>query len=236
MSLTKRGSNTTPTLELADQLQQAFDFFNARLFKGELEQCLLSYEPHKKVKGYFLPKRFVKKMEKRASGDIVLHKIALNPMTHHERTTKMTLSTLVHEMVHLKVEQSGKGPVRPYHCKKWAEAMTAIGLIPVVVNSKGLPTGKATGANATHEIEVGGPFEEACDELIKSGFDLPISQLPELPKETKPKKKKKKDTVTYCCPSCDTKFQAKRGLNANCGDCDDHFEPQKEEEDDPTED
>lgn len=221
---------TQPTLRLARQLQTAFDFFNEALFDGDLQPTLLVLNDHKNAKGYFLPKRYV--TNKKADA---LHKIALNPVVMYERDIKETLSTLVHEMVHLKIEQSGKGPVKPYHCKKWSAAMVEIGLTPIVVNAKGFPTGKPTGRNATHEIVAGGPFCVACDELIAQGFDIDFAMLPDIKPERKKKAKKKKTKFTYTCGGCDSTVEGKAGLNIDCHDCEQTMtmeQPEPEENED----
>lgn len=221
--------NVTPTLKLARQLQTAFDYFNEALFNGDLQPTLLVLNDHKNSKGYFLPKRYVTNKK----GD-VLHKIALNPIVMYDRTMKETLSTLVHEMVHLKIEQSGKGPVKPYHCKQWCAAMVELGLTPIVVNAKGFPTGKPTGRNATHEIVAGGPFCVACDELLAQNFDIDFAMLPDI-KPVKAKKKKKKTKFKYACGGCDAVAEGKEGLNIHCHDCEEPMvmeQPEPEENED----
>lgn len=223
--------NIQPTLVLARQLQTAFDYFNEALFDGDLPPALLMLELNKKAKGSFLPNRYVTNKKKDA-----LHRIMLNPMVMYERDIKETLGTLVHEMVHLKIEHSGKGPTKPYHCKQWCAAMRAIDLEPVIVNAKGFPTGKETGRSATHEIIHGGLFCNACDELLEDGFDIDFAMLPEIKPPKKAKKKKKKTKFAYTCGGCSSVAEGKEGLNIHCHDCEEPMimekpEPEDEEDD-----
>jgi predicted SprT family Zn-dependent metalloprotease len=80
-----------------------------------------------------------------------------------DRTDRQIFSTLVHEMCHLWQSAHGKDYKKGAHNKEWARKMEAIGLIP---SATGEPGGKQTGRNVTHYIEIGGPFDVACDELL----------------------------------------------------------------------
>jgi len=199
---TDTARNITPTLEIANELQEAFDFFNAKLFDDEgkpgLPQCILTLVRLKKAKGYFWPKQWARDRAK--TGDH--HEIGIDPVVAHGRDDKETLSTLVHEMVHLLVEHMGHGPKRAYHCKRWAAAMNAIGLKPYAI-VKGVATrDKETGANCSHDIVKGGAFDKAADDLIAKGFKFSWFALT-LPKPEKKKKTKAGAKVAHVCPECE---------------------------------
>lgn len=85
-----------PTIETYNELQTAYDFFNTRLFSGDLPPCLITLQREKRTYGYFSSKRFVGSK----SGQMV-DEIAMNPSYFAIRSIEETLSTLVHEMVHL---------------------------------------------------------------------------------------------------------------------------------------
>ena len=51
----------------------------------------------------------------------------------------------------------------------WGEIMKGVGLYPSH-NEK--PGGRETGFKVSHYVIPGGPFEVACAELLKSGFDI----------------------------------------------------------------
>ena len=47
-----------PTRETYDQIQQAYDYFNRALFKGELPNCLITLQRRNRTYGYFSGDRF----------------------------------------------------------------------------------------------------------------------------------------------------------------------------------
>lgn len=221
--------NRAPTLDAAEQFQKAFEHFNDALFKGSLEDTMIAWEIIKKGSGIFRPDRWAK-----ARGQPVCHEINLNPVAHFERDTRLTLSTLVHEMCHLWVQQIGKGKVKPYHCKNWVKKMHEIGLPPIITDSKGKPAvdkqgdPKETGKNATHEIEKRGPFDEACKALLASGFDLVWTRIPD-PVAPKSSVKKPKARIKFECPKCGEHATAKREMILTCGGCKKKMEPEPDE-------
>jgi hypothetical protein len=136
---------------------------------------------------------------------------------------KDTLSTLVHEQVHLQDFVNGTAPKKAYHGKSWVTLMNAVDLTPVIMDAKGNPTGKETGPNSTHEIVTGGKFDVACDNLLKTGFALNWNCLPEPEKVPKEKKKKAGGKFKYEA-DCGSAFWGKPGIKATCQCCDDPFE------------
>jgi hypothetical protein len=53
------GAANDPTRETYLSWSDAYDFFNAELFGGELPQCLITYQRSRKFYGYFAGDRFV---------------------------------------------------------------------------------------------------------------------------------------------------------------------------------
>lgn len=153
----------TPTIEAYDELQQAFDFFKAELFDGELPDCLLTLVREKNTYGYCSYKRFG-----RRSGEQV-DELAMNPAYFASRTIRDTLSTVVHEMVHVWQAAYGKPGRGRYHNVEWGDKMEAIGLMP---SNTGKPGGKRTGDQMTHYIIKGGRFDVACSKLLTKEFTL----------------------------------------------------------------
>jgi hypothetical protein len=88
-----------PTQRTYKTLDEAYSFFNARLFDGKLPPYLITMQRKAKARGYFSSKRFGLE-----DGTEVTDEIALNPSHFRERTTEQTLSTPVHEMTHLERE------------------------------------------------------------------------------------------------------------------------------------
>lgn len=204
-------SNVAPSVEIATELQQAFDHFNRTLYAGKLEPVVFSNCRLKKAKGYFWAKQWARRKEMKGK----VHEIGLDFAKLHGENDKQVLSTLVHEMAHLQIEQIGKAPKKPFHCKYWVAAMKQVGLTPIIIDSKGNISSKPTGPNATHEIDKGGPFDKACDELLKSGFKLSWASEAVIEPE-KPKAKKRAGGKFKYEADCGAAFWGKPNIAANC--------------------
>ena len=204
-------SPTDPTTRTYSGLTEAYDFFNERLFSAKLPPCLITMQRKSKAYGYFAGRRFSTR-----SGEEVTDEIALNPSHFAGRTTEETLSTLVHEMVHLEQHHFGAPSRTGYHNSEWAQMMRAVGLIP---SSTGEPGGKETGQRVSHYIEPGGYFSVACSELINErGFVLPYVELwEETERETRARKASSK--TKYTCPECGVNAWAKPMTELDCGSC-----------------
>jgi predicted SprT family Zn-dependent metalloprotease len=208
-------SPANPTQRTYKTLDDAYRFFNQRLFSGRLPHCLITMQRSKKAYGYFAGGRFGS-----ADGKEVTDEIALNPSHFHSRTTEQSLSTLVHEMAHLEQHHFGKPGRTSYHNKEWARMMRAVGLIP---SDTGAPGGRDVGQKVSHYIEEGGAFSKACAELVSNGFD---SLYVELWTEGAAEKRKTKaaSKTRYTCPSCGANAWAKPRTALICGDCDERLE------------
>jgi predicted SprT family Zn-dependent metalloprotease len=154
-------------LFIYEELQEAFDFYNTELFKGELPQCIINLIRQEKSFGYFYPNRFV---DTRGKG-IYQHVIAMNSEYFGVRELDFTLSTLVHEMVHAWTFEKNVYGRAHYHNKWWAKKMKEIGLTPTDTGEEG---GRETGQNVTHRIVRGGLFDKCTQKLIGRGFKLPF--------------------------------------------------------------
>lgn len=152
-----------PTIDVYSELNQAYDFFNEKLFNGELPKCLMTFQREARAFGYLARGRFVNR------GGEQLDELALNPSYFGIRTIAETLSTLVHEQCHKWQWLYGK-PSRPgYHNHDFANKMESIGLM---TSDSGLPGGKRVGQQMDHYIIKDGPFELACKQLLSTQFSL----------------------------------------------------------------
>ena len=132
VSLTADGARRRKTTAVTyNGLNEAYAFFNACLFKGDLPNCLITLQRKSKAYGYFAGDRFGSR-----DGDVVTDEIALNPSHFRVRSTEEVLSTLVHEMAHLWQHRFGKPSRSNYHNKEWGDKMREIGLVP---SSTGAP-------------------------------------------------------------------------------------------------
>lgn len=215
-----------PTLEACVELQYGYNFCNDALFEGKLPQCILTYTRRKNCLGYFSPDRF-----ERSNGE-VLAELALNAEYLKLRDDRESLSTLVHEQVHVwrhyLADGDGGATRRPssYHDRVWADRMELVGLMP---SATGKPGGKRTGHRMTHYIIEGGPFDLACRELLSAGFRINWHGRVELrttgfsgggtSPDPDPQQPGKRDRVKFTCPCCKLNAWAKSTAGLTCTAC-----------------
>jgi hypothetical protein len=208
------GASCIPTLaynparSMASPLDAAYDFFNQRLFDGTLPRCLVTLQRKGATYGYFCGKRFGTR-----DGTDIRDEIALNPKHFKDRTNEQSLSTLVHEMVHLWQAHFGECRTHGYHNKEWGRKMKEIGLYP---SNTGQPGGKETGQKVSHYILAGGPFSVACAELLQSGFVIPYISL----RDEQEAARKGQSKTKFTCFSCGTNAWGKPDLKVICAQCD----------------
>lgn len=201
-----------PTSTTYGGLNQAYDFFNARLFGGALPRCLITMQRHKGAYGYFAGERFGSR-----DGKNITDEIALNPTYFVERTAKQILSTLAHEQAHLWQQHFGEPSRNGYHNKEWAAKMHEIGLHP---SSTAAPGGKETGQKVSHYIVEGGAFDLAFAALEKKGLgDLLVDRWADNDTTKKAKAKKAASKTAFECADCGMKAWAKADAKLICGEC-----------------
>jgi hypothetical protein len=194
-----------PTERTYSQLRRAYDFFNERLFGNKLPEALITLRTHGHSYGYFARERFA---------DLQANKhdeIALNAQHFGVRTMSQTLSTLVHEMVHLEQYHFGKPGRRGYHNREWADLMEARGLI---ASNTGAPGGKRTGQQMTHYIVDGGPYDPAYRELVAGGFDELLADV-----WRGPDRKKSESKTKFTCPKCRQNAWGAPTIEIDCHQC-----------------
>jgi transcription elongation factor Elf1 len=210
-----------------DALDRAFDFFNRRLFGGELRSCLITVQRRRTACGFFAPRRFRSHDESDIADEIGLDPRYWGP----PRTDTENLSTLIHEMVHLWQHHYGKPSSGGYHNRQFARKMFEVGL---VASSTGKPGGKATGTRMSDYIRAGGPFDRACSELITSGFVIPYVQIMSEAERARLVRRRSRllSKTTYTCPHCHPlkHVWGKPLLHIICGDCGARFEADQDNE------
>jgi hypothetical protein len=190
----------TPTKMTYEGLDQAYAYFNKKLFGGKLPDCLITVRKHGKARGFFHGEVF-----ESADGNEIRDEIALNMQYFKDRTPAQTLSTLVHEMVHLEQHHFGTPSRSGYHNKEWADLMDRVGLTPT---ETGEPGGRRTGQRVTHMIVEGGPFDQA--------FKARTFAIPYHDRQRDPEAAQRKLKITYLCPHCDDRATGKPGLKLHC--------------------
>jgi len=154
----------TPSIELYNCLQQAFDYFNQALFDDELPQCMITLRSANKTHGYHHAERFI------SSDGNLIDEIGIHPGYFSVQSIEGVMSTLVHEMVHHWQHHFGTPAKNNTHNRQWADKMLEIGLQP---SNTGLPGGKQTGRSMSDYILPDGKFIKACKKLIEADFKLP---------------------------------------------------------------
>lgn len=241
----------TPTEEQFTALNEAYKYFNRKLFNNQLPGCILNFSRKKNTHGFLAPSRWRRvQLSHKATADEVgenvhyVHEISLTPYTLY-REPKLVFSTLVHELVHLWQWEFGSPSRNGYHNKEWAAKMEEVGLIP---SDTGQPGGKKTGQSMTHYIAENGKYETVFSKLPEAYLlpftsvegDLigrlingmngpngsnPNSKNPNSSKKTnliRPGRKKTK----YSCPSCKANVWGKPKLEIRCVPCDTNYEVQ----------
>ena len=137
---------------------------NATLFDGTLPEAFIVYSRRAHSRGHFSDDRYSAR-----DGKFKKPEISLNPDEFIDRTDKQIVSTLVHEMTHLRQYRFGRPLKRGYHNKEFARMMLEIGLMP---SNTGAVGGKQTGAQMSHYVIPGGAYEQAFTELAASGWKL----------------------------------------------------------------
>jgi predicted SprT family Zn-dependent metalloprotease len=201
-----------PTTQLAAEFEEAFEHFNRELFGGRLRPVMFTLKTKPRSMGHYAHGRFAQKGDTSVRSD----EIAMNPVEMMRRDLHETLSTLVHEMVHLEQQQFGKPGKGAHHNKEWGVWMKRQGLHP---SSTGAPGGKETGNKVSHYIVEHGPFFESCARLMLRGFKLTWADLGAYDGAGKSPKQGKR--VKYVCPLCDQAAWAKHEAKLVCGECSD---------------
>lgn len=162
-SIVLHNTERNPTIDAYSELNQAYDFFNQKLFNNELPKCLITFQREKHTAGYLAPNRFANK------GGENMDELAMNPAYFGIRPITDTLSTLVHEQCHKWQIMFGKPSRNGYHNHEFSEKMESIGLR---TTHDGTKDGKRVGQKMDHYIIEGGLFDIVCRELLSTKFTL----------------------------------------------------------------
>jgi len=204
-------SPDNPTGVAYGELDEAYAYYNSRLFNDALPRCLMTlHNTGKRSAGYFSSKRFIRL----ADGTVCTDEIAMNPTLFQNRPLEEVLSTLAHEQCHLWQDHFGTPSRGKYHNKEWAAQMRSIGLMP---SNTGKPGGRQTGQQMSHYTLPDGPFARVTAELLATGFVLSWGQrpLPEKPRLERP--------VKYTCLACGLIAKAKPDVRLTCTVCADEM-------------
>lgn len=217
--------HSLPTVQAYGELQIAYNHFNRELFNGQLPDCMITLQRKADhVFGYYSHARFGHRDVEGYTTD----EIALNPRHFQKRTIEETLSTLVHEMVHLWQHHDPEGnPSRVgYHNKTWSKKMQDLGLRPT---HNGQPDGRLHGQNMSHLIVSGGPFDLSAKRLISEQFRISwydrISEMSRVDIDGKDTNGTGEPVTAgrrakFSCRKCAANAWGKPTLKLVCGTCD----------------
>lgn len=109
-------SDIKPAIKAYSELQQAYDWFNPSLFDKALPDLLITLQRGRNTFGYFAPERF--------TGESSVSELAMNPDYFGGRSLADTLSTLVHEMVHVwqPLKNAGAAIMIVYGARRWRKS------------------------------------------------------------------------------------------------------------------
>lgn len=207
-------TKTSAAVSDLSAIKAAYDFFNRKLFDGELGEVYFTLNRRNKTLGYFHEDKF---RMKEYGDEVKMSELALNPDTFLLRTDEEILSTLVHEMCHVwQAEKGKKKSKKGYHNKEWGNKMESVGLIP---SSTGKVGGKKTGQSMSHYIDDTGKFKTAVSEFLDQTTKEWSIAWGSLKPERKPKCEGNKAKIKYSCPGCSLSLWGKPGVRAICGDC-----------------
>lgn len=153
----------SPTEESYSRFQEAYDFFNDRIFESKLPACLITFQRQKRIMGYVSLERWINNKKE------YIHELAINPEYFANFPLVEICQTLCHEMVHVWQAHFGTAGRRGYHNREWANKMIAIGLMP---STTGKPGGDIVGEHVADYILHDGRFMAAFNELAASGFQV----------------------------------------------------------------
>lgn len=228
-----RTKQIKPTKEQFTAYQSLYDFFNGKLFAGQLPSVILNFSRHKGMAGFFSKNRWTK-------GTTNTHEISINPVMLSASSFQEVCQTLVHEMCHLWQQEQGTPSRQGYHNQEWAAKMQAVGLMPSATGNEG---GAKVGQRMSDYVLEGGQFAQifkAMPQRLSFPWKANEGHLPaQMPGPGSPisgglqegqpgngAPAAPKNKLTYVCRSCKTKVWGKPELQIKCIPCDSVMESQ----------
>ena len=199
-------------IETVTYLSKMYDFFNEKLFCGELEKPVITISPDEKNKAYGWITR--DKLWKENENDEGMYEINISAQFLN-RSICETAATLIHEMCHQwarvndfqDTARSGS-----YHNKLFRKIAEDHGLNVELNRGRGWS---------------GTTLSESTKRLLQVFMD----KNPETPvyrvMPIKPKRVRNASVRKYVCPDCEASVRATKAVNVVCGDCDKQMQEEK---------
>ena len=191
-------------IETVTYLSKMYDFFNEKLFCGELIKPVITINPDEKNKAYGWITR--DKLWKENENDEGMYEMNLSAQFLN-RSVFEVAATLIHEMCHqfAKVNhfqdttRSGS-----YHNKLFREIAENHGLIVEVNGGRGWSV--TTLKKST---------EQLLQSFIMDNPKIPVYRVMPI----KPKRVRNVGLRKYVCPDCEVSVRATKAVNVVCGNC-----------------
>lgn len=203
-----------PTKDQFIAYQNMYDYYNDNLFSSQLPQVMLNFSREgRSIAGFVAPIKWMQ-------GDNFIHELSITPNIL-ERSRKLVIQTLVHEMCHIWQIEFGSPSRSGYHNKEWANKMEELGLMP---SNTGEPGGKKTGQKMMDYLIKGAKVDVYLNEMPEE-YWFPITECDpkrrlmiltgnnEIQIETAKKKRK----IKYTCPQCKSNVWGKPNMVLFCG-------------------
>lgn len=224
LALPPAKDHLAPSVEVAKAMQAAFDYFNEELFRPvfghPLPRVLLNMSRRRGAVAFFQAGQWKDEYDK------TFDEIALVP-EHTNRTPSEVMSTLVHEMAHLKDHEDGTHCKGGYHGRSWTKIMARLGLPEAPQKTRG---GKLSRLKVSHTVAEDGPFAKAFANLphwIKLPF---ISAGPRFRVAADGPVNLQGKRARYECPGCAGEkgnrapiLRGPAGMKIRCQDHDEDF-------------
>ena len=200
------------SIETVTYLSKMYDFFNEKLFCGDLEKPVITINPDEKNKAYGWITR--DKLWKENENDEGTYEINLSAQFLN-RPIFETAATLIHEMCHQwarvnhfqDTARSGS-----YHNKLFRKIAEDHGLEVELNGGRGW---SVTTLNESTKGLLQGFIEQNPSTIVYR--TMPI----------KPKRVRNVSVRKYVCPDCEASVRATKAVNVVCGDCNQQMQEEK---------
>ncbi|QDV37719.1 hypothetical protein [Tautonia plasticadhaerens] len=224
-------TRTAPTIEQFSAYNEAFDYFNKRLFDGRLGPAMLSIARKGRSKGYFTPRKWRNK-----AGEQV-HEIAISPdliaegldATMAQVVALMGRQLRWQEAIEAGDEKAASTAARGYADARQCEIWLELGLLPM-----GKDGGRTRGGwNLDVEVVLECEADMAIEAVPKKAM-LPWEAVAGGQPEGDDEPRRKTGRLKYTCPICEAHVLGRPGLEVRCkGYPDDHPPERMRAEDEP---
>lgn len=199
-------------IETVTYLSKMYDFFNEKLFCGELIKPVITISPDEKNRAYGWITR--DKLWKENENDEGMYEINLSAQFLN-RSISETAATLIHEMCHqfAKVNQfQDTARSGSFHNKLFRQIAEDHGLSVEYVRGRGWAV---TALKESTAQLLQGFLEQHPQRLIYRKLPIKVKRVRDV------------SVRKYVCPDCETSVRATKAVNVVCGDCNRKMQEEK---------